>query len=181
VMLGYVGVVGEQEGLGDLLEAVVLVRARGIDLDVAVAGDGPYLADAREHAARLGVDVTFTGWLQGDELEAFFRSLDAVVVSDPESEYNHNCAMNKVIEGMARGLPIVMRPLAENLNLAGNDAWVTDGWSIEAFASTIATFATSTRDERVRRGNALRARYENDVRWDEQAARYVETVRALER
>lgn len=178
-LLGYVGVVGEQEGLEELLDAVAIVRKRHVDLDVAIAGDGPYLDEARAHAARLGVDVTFTGWLSGDDLEAFFEGLDAVVVSDPESEYNHHCAMNKVIEAMARGLPIVMRPLRENLNLAGSDAFVTDGWSIDAFADAIVAFAASTRDERVRRGNALRARYEAHVEWGEQSARYVETVTAL--
>jgi glycosyltransferase involved in cell wall biosynthesis len=178
-VLGYLGVVGEQEGLEDLLEAVAHLRDRGVGVDVRIAGDGPYLPDARAHAERLGVDVTFTGWLTGDALEAFVRDLDAVVVSDPESEYNHHCAMNKVIEAMARGLPVVMRPLAENRHLAGDHAWVTEGWSIDAFADTIATFATSMPEERAARGAALRARYERDLAWPAQAARYVATVGSL--
>jgi glycosyltransferase involved in cell wall biosynthesis len=181
VRLGYVGVVGEQEGLEDLTDATARLRERGIDVDVAVAGDGPYLPDARAHAERRGVDVTFTGWLQGDELDAFLRGLDGVVVSDPESEYNHHCAMNKVIEAMARGLPVVMRPLAENGNLAGTDAWVTGGWSIDDFADAIEAFVAAGPEARARAGVALRARYERDVAWEQQAARYRDVVSALRR
>ena len=177
--LGYIGIVGEQEGLTDLIDAVVAVRARGVAIDVGIAGEGPYLADAKAHAASIGADVTFTGWLQGAELEAFLGGLDAIVVSDPDSEYNHHCAMNKVIEAMARGLPVVMRPLRENRNLAGGHAWVTDGWSIDAFADTIAAFASASAAERSEVGAVLRARYEADVAWPKQAARYVEVVAAL--
>jgi glycosyltransferase involved in cell wall biosynthesis len=180
-VLGYVGVIGEQEGLEDLLDAAAKARANGIDVDVRIAGDGPFLRDAKAHAARIGVDVEFVGWLQGDELEVFLRSLDAVVVSDPESEYNHHCAMNKVIEAMARGIPIVMRPLRENGNLAGDAAWVTDGWSIDAFADAIGAFARSSTEERVARGTALRTSYDAEVAWPQQAARYVAMVRQLRR
>lgn len=181
VHLGYAGVIGEQEGLGDLLDAVALLRGRGVEVDVTIAGDGPYLADARAHAETIGSEARFTGWLTGEELERFFRGLDAVVVSDPDSEYNHHCAMNKVIDAMARGLPVVMRPLRENGNLAGDAAWVADGWSIDAFADAIDTFASSSVEERARRGDGLRARYDAEVAWPQQAARYEAIVRALRR
>jgi glycosyltransferase involved in cell wall biosynthesis len=180
-VLGYLGVVGEQEGLEDLIDAAGKARAGGVDVDVRIAGDGPFLPDAKAYAARVGVDVTFTGWLQGEELETFLRDLDAVVVSDPESEYNHHCAMNKVIEARARAMPVVMRPLHENGNLVGDDAWVADGWSVDAFAAAIADFAASTATERAARGAALRARYDAEVAWPQQAARYVEVVRELRR
>jgi glycosyltransferase involved in cell wall biosynthesis len=179
--LGYIGIIGEQEGLAELLDATAKARANGVDVDVCIAGDGPYLRDAQQHAERTGVDVTFTGWLQGDELESFLRSLDGVVVSDPASEYNHHCAMNKVIEAMARAIPVVMRPLRENVNLAGDAAWVTHDWSIDAFADAIGAFASSSPNERAERGAALRARYDADVAWPQQAARYVALVREMRR
>jgi glycosyltransferase involved in cell wall biosynthesis len=180
-VIGYVGVVGEQEGLEDLIDATALLHARGIHVDVRIAGEGPYLPDARAHAERTGADVTFTGWLQGADLESFLQSLDAIVVSDPDSEYNHHCAMNKVIEAMARGVPIVMRPLHENQNLTGDSAWVTDGWSIEAFADALAAFAASAADERAAMGGSLRERYERDVAWPLQAERYCDAVAGLRR
>lgn len=177
--LGYVGVVGEQEGLEDLIDAVGKARAAGVGVTLSIAGDGPYLADAIAHAERTGTEVRFPGWLQGDELERFFRSLDAVVVSDPDCEYNHHCAMNKVIDAMARGLPVVMRPLRENRNLAGDDAWLADDGSVDALAAAIAAFASASPAERARRGGALRARYEHTLAWPTQAARYAGIVRSL--
>lgn len=177
--LGYVGVVGEQEGLEDLIDAVGQARAGGSQVELTVAGDGPYLADAIAHAERACIHVSFPGWLQGEELERFFRSLDAVVVSDPDCEYNHHCAMNKVIDAMARGVPIVMRPLRENRNLAGDAAWTAEGWSVDGLAAAIAEFAASSPAERARRGSALRSRYERTLGWATQAARYVGVVRSL--
>ena len=173
--LGYLGVVGEQEGLGDLLDAVAKTRIRGFDVRVTVAGDGPYLDDVRQHAARIGVDevVTFTGWLQGDELDRFALSIDAMVVSDPDSEYNHHCAMNKVIEAMARGIPILMRPLRENLNLTGEHPWIATGFSIDDLAEVIASFASATPDVRAEVGAALRRRYEETATWSEHRERYL--------
>jgi glycosyltransferase involved in cell wall biosynthesis len=181
VRLGYVGVVGEQEGLEDLIDATATLHARSVAVDVHVAGDGPYLRQAREHAARRGADVSFAGWLQGDELDRFLRGLDGVVVSDPESEYNHHCAMNKVIEAMARGVPVVMRPLAENRNLVGDHAWITDGWTVDAFADAIAAFVAAGQVARAESGAALRARYDADVSWTRQAATYQRVVSDLRR
>jgi glycosyltransferase involved in cell wall biosynthesis len=176
--LGYVGVVGEQEGLEDLFEAVALLGGRGVDLTVAVAGDGPYLADARARAAALGLDdvVEFAGWLQGDDLESFLDGLDAMVIADPSSEYNHFCAMNKVIEAMARALPVVMRPLRENLNLTGGDGWVADGWSLDAFADAIAAFASAPRAEREAAGASLLQRYRSETAWSLQVPRYIDAL-----
>ncbi|HVM55160.1 MAG TPA: glycosyltransferase [Acidimicrobiales bacterium] len=179
VRLGYLGVVGEQEGLEDLLDAVAKVRADGRDeVTVAIAGDGPYLPAVRRHAERLGLGaaVTFEGWLQGSALEEFLAGLDAMVVSDPGSEYNHHCAMNKVMEAMARGLPLIMRPLRENLNLAGDHPWVARGWAIDDLAQAIVAFADADADLRRAEGVALRERYESDLAWPDHARRYLAAV-----
>ena len=173
--LGYLGVVGEQEGLEDLLDALALVRSRGVDVSLTIAGDGSYLDDVRRHASAAGLDdiVTFAGWLQGEALERFIGSIDAMVVSDPESEYNHHCAMNKVIEAMARGIPLLMRPLRENLNLAGEHPWVAAGWSVEALADVVADFAEAPAAQRAGVGSALQRRYEETATWAEHRARYL--------
>lgn len=178
VRLGYLGVVGEQEGLEDLVGAVALVRGRGVDVEGVIAGDGPYLETVRRLVRSSGLDdvVTFTGWLQGDALEGFLGGIDAVVVSDPPSEYNHHCAMNKVIEAMARGIPVVMRPLRENLTLTGGAGWVAAGDGVADLAEAIADLAAAPAAERVAVGDRLRARYDAEHRWEQHARRYLEAV-----
>lgn len=180
--LGYLGVIGSQEGLEDLLEAVVMARRAGVDsLRVSVAGDGPFLHEVRAEAARLGLDdvVSFLGWLQGPELEDFLRSIDAMVVTDPDSEYNHFCAMNKVIEAMSRAMPILMRPLAENRILTGDHPWIADDWTTQSLAHVIEDFAAAGPAARREVGAGLRRRFEEDADWPTNRALYLDAVSAV--
>lgn len=181
IRLGYLGVIGEQEGLDDLLEAFAAARSRGAIATLSIAGDGPYLAEVQRTARSLGLTdvVDFPGWLRGDELVEFLDSIDAMVVSDPSSEYNHACAMNKVIEAMALGRPVLMRPLEENCRLTGDHPWIATGFDIEELASVIVDFSTSDAVERSAVGARLRARYESEAAWDDHAARYVDAIGSL--
>ena len=178
VVLGYVGDIGEADGLDELMRALVLARGAGAPVRVEIAGDGQYLPEVEQAVAELGLQdaVRFHGWLQGDELERMLRGIDAMVVSDPESEYNHHCAMNKVIEAMARGLPIVMRPLRENVRLAGDAPWVARGWSDADLADAIVAFASADRSAREAESARLVARYESEVAWSQHRRRYVDAI-----
>lgn len=181
--LGYLGVIGSQEGLEDLLEAVVLARRAGVgSLRVSIAGDGPFLDEARAEAARLGLGdvVSFLGWLQGPRLEDFLTSIDAMVVTDPDSEYNHFCAMNKVIEAMSRGMPILMRPLEENRILTGGHPWIADDWSTRSLASVIERFAAASPEIRSSVGARMVERHAR-VSWSVHGPRYVEAVQGAAR
>lgn len=179
--IGYLGVIGAQEGLDDLVDAVAAATSEGlVDLEVVVAGDGPYLAQLRQRTTALGLDgiISYTGWLSGDRLADFLASIDAMVVTDPESEYNHHCAMNKVLEAMAQGIPVVMRPLRENHTLTGDHRWVTTGWSIDELAAAILDFASATSAERRAEGRRLSVRYRDLLDWDGRAEQYVRAVSA---
>lgn len=178
--LGYLGVIGAQEGIEDLLEAVAMAR-ESCALSVTIAGDGPFLDAARSEARRLGIDgvVTFAGWLQGAELETFLRSIDAMIVTDPESEYNHYCAMNKVLEAMARGMPVLMRPLAENTELTGHHRWIAEDWSTRSLADVLVDFATCDPHARARVGRTMQDRYAETADWSVGRRTYVNAVRPL--
>ena len=178
IVLGYVGDIGEADGLDALMRALVLARRSGARVRVEIAGDGQYLDEVRAAVADLGLDdvVQLHGWLQGDELERMIGGLDAMVVSDPESEYNHHCAMNKVIEAMARGLPVVMRPLRENVRLAGEAPWVARGWTDADLADAIVAFASADQAARDAESARLVSRYEADVAWSQHRRRYVDAI-----
>lgn len=176
--LGYLGVLGAQEGLDDLLEALVIVAGRGTDIRLTVAGDGPHLESLRDRTRELGLDdiVQFPGWITGGELADFLGSIDAMVVADPESEYNHHCAMNKVLEAMAAAIPLVMRPLRENCIMTGDHPWIARDWSITGLADAIDDFAHATPAARLGEADRLACRYTDQLRWDDQAPAYVRAV-----
>ena len=178
-VLGYLGVIGEQDGVGDLIEAVDLLRERGVTgFRVEVAGDGPALAGVREQVARLGLGdlVRLRGWLGPAQVGPFLDEIDAMTVPDPDVEFNHYCAMNKVTHAMARGITVVLRPLRENSRLVGDSGVVAKDLSLPAFADALETAIGLPDEERAAIGKRLREIFEAELSWEISAARYLEAV-----
>lgn len=176
--LGYLGVIGRADGLDDLVDALDRARRSEPTITLTIAGDGPFRPHVEALASRRGLDgvVTFAGWLRDQPLEAFLESIDAMVVSDPESEYNHLCAMNKTIEAMARQIPVIMRPLRENRALTGEHRWITAGWSTADLAETVLDFARTSPTERQAVVAELGRRYEQSLRWSDHRRRYLRAL-----
>lgn len=97
VTFGFAGQLTQPKGVLTLLAAFEALAADGHAL--VVAGRGP-LADAVAHA---GTGVTAAGWLEGDRLDAFYDSIDCLVVP---SEWPENAPL-VVLEARARGIPVI--------------------------------------------------------------------------
>jgi glycosyltransferase involved in cell wall biosynthesis len=178
-VLGYLGVIGEQDGVGELLEAVDLLRRRGVGgFRVEIAGDGPALPEARERAERLGLGdvVRFRGWLGRGEVDAFLGELDAMLVPDPDVPFNHYCAMNKVTHAMARGVPVVLRPLRENTALVDGQGILAKDMSLPAFADAIQELLDLSPEARAETGAHLREIFDRELDWQQSGRRYVAAV-----
>ncbi len=133
-LLGYVGVMGKQEGLNYLLDAmrhIVQVRGRR-DIQCAVIGSGTEHENIRAYCASLGLGeyVDLTGRVPDDTLMAYLSTADVCVNPDVANEMNDKSTMNKIMEYMALGKPIVQFDLTEgrrsaqeaSLYARGNDA-----------------------------------------------------------
>jgi glycosyltransferase involved in cell wall biosynthesis len=110
-LVGYVGVMGKQEGIDYLLEAIRHIRtelARD-DIHFTLVGSGPELPALKVAAERLGVAacVTFTGRLSDVDLLDVLNTADVCVNPDEVNEMNDMSTMNKIMEYMALGKPIV--------------------------------------------------------------------------
>jgi len=94
------------KGLDVLLAAVALLKKRGRDVRVQIAGDGDAVEEYRQQAIRLGIEknVLFLGALHGDELvQAYQRSKVFVLPSKTEAE-----SFGMVLaEAMACGVVVV--------------------------------------------------------------------------
>lgn len=177
--LGYLGRIGEHDGLDELIDAVCELRRRGAsDFRLEVAGDGPALATVRRRADRLDVGelVAFHGWLDPPRVSCFLERIDAMVVPDPDLEFNHYCAMNKVTYAMARGLPVVLRPLRENARLVGDSPFLAADLSPGAFADALNALLLASPDARRDAGECGRQRYERELAWDINGPRYLVSV-----
>jgi len=116
-LVGYVGVMGRQEGIDYLLRAVAhLVHdLKRTDVHFALVGGGTSLEEMRMLAKRLGVSdyVTFTGRVPDAEMLAVLNTAELCVNPDVANEMNDISTMNKIMEYMALGKPIVQFDLAE--------------------------------------------------------------------
>ncbi|HEX4080055.1 MAG TPA: glycosyltransferase family 4 protein [Rhizomicrobium sp.] len=122
-LVAYVGVIGAQEGLDLLLESVAhIARVRGRnDVQFVIMGDGPELADIRDLARALALDsrVTFTGRVDDETLFTVLSTAEVCVNPDRPNAMNDKSTMNKIMEYMALGKPIVQFDLTEGRFSAG--------------------------------------------------------------
>jgi glycosyltransferase involved in cell wall biosynthesis len=116
-LVGYVGVMGRQEGIDYLLRAAAhmvhdLMRT---DVHFGLVGGGTSLEEMQALAGELGVAdyVTFTGRVPDAELLAMLNTADVCVNPDVANDMNDISTMNKIMEYMALGKPIVQFDLTE--------------------------------------------------------------------
>jgi len=116
-LVGYVGVMGKQEGLDYLLKAVVhIVQKLGrSDVHFGLVGGGTSLDEMKLYAQELGIAdyVTFAGRVPDQQLLEMLNTADVCVNPDVANEMNDKSTMNKIMEYMALGKPIVQFDLAE--------------------------------------------------------------------
>ena len=116
-LVGYVGVMGRQEGIDLLLCAVrAIVDMHGRhDIHFGLVGGGTSLDEMKALAKKLEIEdyVTFTGRVPDSELLAMLNTADVCVNPDIANEMNDKSTMNKIMEYMALAKPIVQFDLAE--------------------------------------------------------------------
>jgi glycosyltransferase involved in cell wall biosynthesis len=116
-LVGYVGVMGAQEGIDLLLEAAryLIVDMGRKDVHFGLVGGGTSLEQMKALAVKMGIadDVTFTGRVPDQELLEMLNTSDVCVNPDVANDMNDKSTMNKIMEYMALGKPIVQFDLVE--------------------------------------------------------------------
>ena len=122
--VGYVGVMGFQDGVGLLIDAWALVR-RHPDMGNArldLIGDGPARPAAERRATELGVQdsVRFYGFLPAARYAPILAGCEIGVSPDPPSPFNDLASMVKLADYMALGRASVAFDLTETRRLVGD-------------------------------------------------------------
>lgn len=114
-LLGYVGVIGEQEGIDLLLESFRLIVSKRNDIQLAIVGGGTHLEELKRLCTKLHLDdfVDFYGRVSDEILVGVLNTADVCVNPDKPTEMNNLSTMNKIMEYMALKKPIVQFDLKE--------------------------------------------------------------------
>jgi glycosyltransferase involved in cell wall biosynthesis len=167
-LLCYLGVMGPQDGVDYALRSLAALQdIRTDDWHAAFVGAGDCFEEMRALASTLGLDddVTFTGRIPDDQLLSYLSTADLGLSPDPHNPLNDVSTMNKVMEYMACGLPIVSFDLREARVSAGDAARYVACNDTDAFAAA----ASDLLDDPVERagmGAVGRDRVAGELSWD---------------
>jgi len=170
-MVGYVGVMGSQEGLDKLLEVIrYCIEDLGrTDIRWVLCGDGPERSSLIKLSEQMGLaeHVIFTGRIPDSELMAWLSTADVCVAPDPPNEHTDKSTMNKILEYMALVKPIVQFETTEGRVSAGEASLYAKSGAVNDFADKIIELLNEP-EKRHRMGEIGRERINNIFAWQHQ-------------
>ena len=168
-LVGYIGVMGDADGVDYLIRAaheVVVNRGRK-DVQFLLMGTGPEFDALARLRDELGLAdfVTMPGRVSNEFLFQALQTMDVGVACDPINEYNDHCTMNKTLEYMAFGKPQVMFGTREGRFSAGEAAvYVMENSAVSLANAILDLLADPAARERM--GREGRRRLVEDLNWD---------------
>ncbi|MEO3795741.1 glycosyltransferase family 4 protein [Nonomuraea sp. B10E15] len=175
-LLVWLGIMGPQDGVDVVLRIAeqVIHRYGRTDVGFALLGFGDCLEDLKRLASELRLDehVEFTGRVGPEEIARYFSTATAGLSPDPFSPLNDVSTMNKTMEYMAFGLPVVAYRLTETAVTAGECAVYADPDDLDGFVKELIALLDDP-PRRATLGAAGRHRAETVLDWRRQAEAYV--------
>jgi glycosyltransferase involved in cell wall biosynthesis len=175
-LVAYIGVMGPQDGVDLVLEVadVVVRHLNRRDISFTLIGSGDCFKDLVAQRDRLDLAdfVTFTGRVSDEDVAAILSSAHVGISPDPKNPLNDLSTMNKTMEYMAFGLPVVAFDLRET-RVSAAEAGV---YATPNDVGELARLLVELVDDEPRResmGVAGRTRIEEQLAWSHQATHYV--------
>jgi len=182
ILLGYVGVLGEQDGLDYLLRVVnhLIYEMNVKDLLCVIIGKGVTLPDLKKLASELRVDdyVWFTEYIPDEDMMRILSTVDICVDPDPSNPFNDRCTMIKILEYMALGKPIVAFDLPEHRVSAQEAAYYAKPNDETDFARQIIALMNDPM-QREKMGQIGKKRIDEELSWKHQATLLVDAYDML--
>ena len=171
LVLGYVGVIGIQDGVDNMIRTLAeLKNTHGRDdFRAVIVGDGPAAADLKTLASELGIAdlVKITGMIPFPSVPRHIASFDICFTPDPSNAYNDSCTTIKTMEYMALRKPTVCFRTRENILTAGDAALYAENNDVKDLARVTIRLMDDA-DLRQSMGQAARVRVENGLTWSHQ-------------
>ena len=181
-LVAYLGVMAPQDGVDYLLRAAhALIEMRGArDVSFTLIGSGDSFDDLVAMTKELGLEdiVEFTGRIPDAGVEAILSTADVCVGPDPKNPLNDVSTMNKILEYMALGRPIVAFDLRETRFSAGDGALYARPNEVCDLAACIDRLLRDPA-QRADMGDYNRRRFQNGMAWDYSRVRLLEAYERI--
>ncbi|MEU9791536.1 glycosyltransferase family 4 protein [Streptomyces sparsogenes] len=167
-LLCYLGVMGPQDGVDYALRALAKLRDElgRTDWHAVFVGGGDAFDAMVALSRRLGLaeQVRFTGRVPDADLVRYLSTADVCLSPDPRNPLNDVSTMNKVLEYMAMGRPVVSFDLKEARVSAGDAAVYAPADDEAEFAGLIALLLDDP-EKRARMGRIGQERIGGPLSW----------------
>lgn len=181
-MVGYVGVMGKQEGIDYLLRAAkyIIFDMGRTDIHFGLVGGGTELDKLRSYAKELDIAeyVTFTGRVSDQKMLEVLNTSDVCVNPDVANEMNDKSTMNKIMEYMALAKPIVQFDLTEGRFSAGGASLYARKNDEIDLAEKIVELMDNPNRRKIM-GELGRDRVINELEWSHEAPKLLSAYDAL--
>lgn len=181
-LVGYIGVMGKQEGIDLLLQSVdyLVHKKNRTDIRFCIMGGGPALDELREMNAKMGLTdyVEFPGRVSDEYLADVLNTADVCVNPDLPSEMNDKSTMNKIMEYMAFGKPIVQFTLKEGKFSAQEASLYAENTDTDDFAEKI-LWLLENPEKAAEMGRFGRERVVNELSWDYEKPKLIGAYKKL--
>jgi glycosyltransferase involved in cell wall biosynthesis len=175
-LVAYIGVMGPQDGVDIVVRAadIVVSKLGRDDIAFTLIGSGDCFDDLVALRDQLGLagHVEFTGRAPDEQVMRIMSTADAGLSPDPKNPLNDVSTMNKTMEYMVFGLPVVAFDLRETRVSAGDAAVYVEPNDEQQYAEAIVALL----DDAPRRelmGKLARQRIEQELAWDHQEGTYL--------
>ncbi len=179
-LVGYVGVMGEQEGIDLLIDAVdhIVFGLGRHDIQFCLVGGGPSLDGLKAETSRRGLAdyISFTGRAPDHDLLEILSTADVCVNPDRVNVMNDKSTMNKILEYMALGKPIVQFEVTEGRYSAQDASLYARPNDPKDMAETIVALLDNP-EQRARMSAFGQRRVANELSWTHQVEPLIDAYR----
>jgi glycosyltransferase involved in cell wall biosynthesis len=172
-LIGYVGVIGEQEGIDLLLKSAEYIINKRTDVQFAIVGGGTELEKLKMLSQKMGIGnyVDFYGRVSDEMLVDILNTADICVNPDKPTEMNNLSTMNKIMEYMALKKPIVQYNFTEGRFSAQDSALYAEYDTVD-FANKI-IWLLDNPEERKKMGEFGYNRILSELSWEYESKKLI--------
>lgn len=152
-----IGRLSAQKGQHTLIEAMEVLRERGVEAHLILAGDGEMRRELESHIARCGLGdrITITGWIDEQRVRQLLQEARALV----QPSFAEGLPV-VIMEALAVGRPVISTMVAGIPELVrdGENGWLVTAGNVEELAAAMQTALETPPHELERMGQAGRER-----------------------
>lgn len=182
IVIGYLGNMNSQDGLDVMVEMARILRDEmgRDDIGYALVGSGDVMKDLVAWRSEHGLEkkMMLCGRMSAEEFMPVLSAAHICVQPDPPSRLNNVSTMNKPMEYMALGKPVITFALKETMVTGGDVCQYVEGADPRDLAAKVVELADDPelREELGRRGIE---RVENVLSWPHQAPNLLQIYEEL--